>query len=193
MEVRIGRDSHAADRASWTPMHSAYMPFFVRFAFAVDSGRLGQLKEVRAEVESTKPFTKSYALLHTDITQSPPPNSIWRVEFPASQYEPLRPGSETSIWRSSAVIASANHRDGGDQPVDRRRIAALWAMSDMNFDYFDGTGNMVGRRGSYSLSNPFEPLVGMRASLFPVAYARALHGLQAGCASTDAMCVCSDG
>jgi hypothetical protein len=193
MEVQIGSKIHEADRAVWTPMHRDYMPFFIRFAFAVDSGRLGGLKEVRAEVESTESFAKSYALLHTDTTRSPAPDSAWRVEFPASQNEPLSPGSQTPIWRSSAVIASAKVGHRATASTDRRRIAVLWASSDLNFEYFDGTGNMVGHAGSYSLSNPFEPLVGMRASLFPIAYARAMHGLQEGCAPADAMCECSNG
>src|SRR5579872_160640 len=103
MKVRIGRDSHGADRAVWTPMHWDYMPFFLRFTYGVDAGRLGRLKEVRAEVDGLERFGRSYALLETDITSDPPPNSTWRVPFPASRNEPLEPGSQIRVWRASAV------------------------------------------------------------------------------------------
>jgi hypothetical protein len=193
MEVRIERDSHDADRAIWTPMHWDNMPFFIRLTYGVNSGRLGRLKEARAEVESLEPFGKSYALLQTDITTTPPPDSTWRVTFPASRNESLRPGNQTRIWRASAIIASTTSSNLFAIHSNRHRIAVLWAISDLNFEYHDGSGSMVGHEGSYSLSNPFEPSIGMRASLFPVAYGRAIHGLQSGCASADSMCECSDG
>jgi hypothetical protein len=169
-------------------------------------GGAGELKRVLVEGEpgplysgdrgyvTVKTATTDYVTVKYDYYAKPAAKSTWRLPLLADHSGSFRPQDGATTPLATAVLVSDHPRDLFEAIRFRRRLQAIrmtegleiLTASEANGEFSHGGYDISNRPGVHN-----DNYRGDRDDLFTIAYARATHGLHAGCATIDAKCECS--
>jgi hypothetical protein len=199
VDVSIGRGAAGEARADWTPPHLGTGPMSLRLTYGTRETGLGDLKRVLLEGEPGSAYAggkgyvtvetreADYVTLRYDYYTKPDPKWAWRVPLQADHGGAFHTDQGSRARLATALIAS------DETPQMAQRLAAIGQTEALEIVAFtDANGPFS--HGGFDLSNVpglhNDLYIGDRDTLFTIAYARAAHGLKAGCALIDSKCEC---
>ncbi len=200
-KVEVSIRSGAAGRTwvDWTPPRSGRGPVTLRLTYAVRDGRLAGLKRVLVEGEpgplyagdSASVTLKTDPSTHGRRRAGDPAESeravTWELRLRTDRSGAFRGDDGAAGPLLTASLAADPPRGLIEALTFRRRLKLVGDAGDLDLV---ASSQVLGpfSRSEYQLYNP-----GVRDDLFGIAYARAAHGLQAGCGPAAFLCRCDGG